>query len=143
MCPEDWITYDDMCYQVNEHPETKKTWLEASNACKSYEDANLISLHNLRTVQKICQSFHDVFVTKGYHWHGLNDKNKEGHFKWTDQSKYEFSNWGWNEQRNNTNNRDCVKAELRTVRGLWSLANCNSMSEKNYYVCARSFYVDE
>ena len=137
MCPEGWITYDDMCYQVNAHPEQKKTWLEANDACQSYEDANLISLHDLTTVQKISQSFRDVFVTNGYYWHGLNDKNKEGRFEWTDQSKYEFSNWGVNEQRKNTNYLDCIKAELRTVRGLWSLANCSSISEKNYYVCAR------
>ena len=137
MCPEDWITYGDMCYQVNAHPEQKKTWLEADKACTSFEGASLISIHDTTIARKIVQSFKNVFVSNGYFWLGLNDRDKEGQFKWNDGSDYDFSNWGMNEKRKNSDDLDCVRSELRTVNGLWSLANCNSTSERNYYVCAR------
>ena len=137
MCPEDWITYGEMCYQLNAHPEQKKTWLEADQACRSFPGANLVSIHDSSTARKFVQSFKSVFVRTGYFWHGLNDIKKEGQFEWTDQSKYDFANWGFNEQRKNNDDLDCVRSELRTSIGLWSLADCNSTSERNYYVCAR------
>lgn len=137
MCPEDWITYDDMCFQVNAHPEQKKTWLEANEACKSFEGANLVSLHDSSIQRKLGQSFSSVFTKTGFFWIGLNDIQNEGQFKWTDQSKIDYTNWGLNEQRKNTDGLDCVRSELRTSVNLWSIADCNSTTEKNYYVCAR------
>ena len=137
MCPEDWVTYNGMCYQINAHPEQKKTWLEANAACQAFEGANLVSIHNSVTARLLTQEFHSVFTRTGFFWHGLNDINIEGQFQWTDKTKFDYPNWGMNEQKKNTVDLDCVKSELRTVNGLWSLANCNSTSERNYYVCAR------
>ena len=137
MCPEGWISHADICYQVNGHPEQKKTWLEANEACKSFEGANLLSVHNRSVYENIGAEFRKIFTIRGYFWIGLNDMNKEGSFEWTDGSKYDWKNWGINELRKNTDDLDCVRSELRTISNMWSLADCNSTSEKNYYVCAR------
>ena len=81
--------------------------------------------------------FGQVFTRSGYFWLGLNDDSKEGTFAYSDGSKYDYANWGLNEQKKNTESLNCVRSELRTWKGDWSLASCNSTSERNYYVCAR------
>eukprot|EP00794_Sanderia_malayensis_P003261 gene3261-3742_t len=137
MCPEDWIEYDNMCYQINVHPEQKKTWLDARSACQSFNGADLVTIPNSAVKAKLRQEIHAVFMKVGYFWIGLNDIEKEGTFKWADKSDSLYRYWGMGEVRKNNVNLNCARSELRTVNGFWSLADCNSTSELNYYVCGR------
>ena len=60
MCPESWITYNGTCYQINAHPEQKKTWLQADAACRSFEGANLVSIHGTAIQKKLTAEFQKV-----------------------------------------------------------------------------------
>ena len=62
MCPEGWTTYNGTCFQINAHPEQRKTWLQADAACRSFEGANLVSIHNTAIKKKLTAEFHKVGV---------------------------------------------------------------------------------
>ncbi len=126
-----------MCYQINAHPEQKKTWLEARAACRSFEGGDLVSIHDVSVKKKLTQEMYKVFTKTGYFWIGLNDIDKEGQFVWSDKSSYVYFNWQLNERKKNSNKTNCVKSELRTSNGFWVLGNCNSTADKNYYICGK------
>ena len=137
MCPEDWINYGDFCYQLNNHPEQKTSWIAAESACRSFPGAHLVSITNPSEQTMLTTQFRDTGSQQfgSYFWIGLTDKDSEGRFVWPDKNqKITYKNWGIGQEQHNSKTKNCVRSSISTISGNWSIANCN---EENYYVCKR------
>ena len=136
MCPEDWISNGDYCYQLSVHPEQKLTWDAAQSACRAFEGADLVSIADIFEQSLLTTASRDTNAQKagGYIWIGLNDKINEGKFSWSDGSKLTFQNWGFGKEQMNSRRNNCVRSSITVGSGDWSTALCN---QKNYYACKK------
>ncbi|XP_070582570.1 macrophage mannose receptor 1-like [Erythrolamprus reginae] len=87
-CSEGWLWFNDKCFQVFGFIEKeKKNWENARNHCRNL-GGNLASIPN-----KAVQAFLTVQLKSGNTWIGLNARNWEEKFLWTDGSGIYFTNW--------------------------------------------------
>ena len=63
-------------------------------------------------------------------WIGLNDKNRENTFKWTNSDPVIFTKWGSDEPNNLNGDEDCVHMRFN---GLWNDNKCDNLLF--FYVC--------
>ncbi|XP_052063187.1 perlucin-like protein [Mytilus californianus] len=102
-CPDGSKKYKDHCYFFS--PDGK-TWHDAAKQCKNmrgYLVKITDSAENSWVVDMLNKS--DRF----YHgsWMGMTDLNKEGDWRWEDDSSVRFSNWSPNQPDDNNNREDC------------------------------------
>jgi hypothetical protein len=90
------------------------TFDEALAQCRSMPGFDLASIDSRPQNQAL-----DTLAA-GEHWIGLNDREVEGIFAWTDFSPTFFTNWNAGEP-NNSGNEDCT---LRREGGGWNDAPC-------------------
>uniref|UniRef100_A0AC35EWB2 C-type lectin domain-containing protein n=1 Tax=Panagrolaimus sp. PS1159 TaxID=55785 RepID=A0AC35EWB2_9BILA len=84
-CPVSWTYYDTtgFCYVVLQG----ETWINAENRCQ-FENGHLASIHNLDE---------DLFLAHiaggSYAWIGLFTDDNNAHWKWTDGTPFNYTNW--------------------------------------------------
>ncbi|XP_027025082.2 macrophage mannose receptor 1b [Tachysurus fulvidraco] len=126
-CPRPWIPYSGHCYYLH---RSKKTWLEARDACR-HDGGDLLSILNVEE-----QSF--AISQLGYLktdelWIGLNDLKTAMFFEWSDHSNVPFVSWEKNEPSHNADNKeDCVL--IRGEEGKWADEICK---KKYGFICKK------
>ncbi|XP_036453380.1 macrophage mannose receptor 1-like isoform X2 [Colossoma macropomum] len=126
-CYSPWIPYSGHCYLLT---RTKKTWLEARDACRR-EGGDLLSVLSVEE-----QSF--AISQLGYLktdelWIGFNDLRTEMLFEWSDHSSVPFALWDVNEPSHSaTLKEDCVL--MRGQEGKWADQVCHN---KYGYICKK------
>ncbi|GFR73149.1 versican core protein [Elysia marginata] len=113
------IIWKGRCYELITN--SKKTYNEASNVCRSYGGA-LASVtsweveYSIGGVLRDLQHYQDI-------WIGLNDKNTEGYYVWEDGSSYDYSHWAANQGPSNSfpDSEDCVAMDFT---GEWHDYRC-------------------
>uniref|UniRef100_A0A3B4D8F7 Mannose receptor, C type 1b n=1 Tax=Pygocentrus nattereri TaxID=42514 RepID=A0A3B4D8F7_PYGNA len=131
-CHSPWIPYSGHCYLLT---RTKKTWLEARDACRS-ERGDLLSILSIEE-----QSF--VISQLGYSktdelWIGFNDLKTALLFEWSDHSGVPFALWDVNEPSHNAAlKEDCVL--MRGQEGKWADQVCQS---KYGYICKKKTHLN-
>ena len=94
--------FETVIYTVHsEH----KDWLDAQSTCQS-EGGELVSIHNqaeAELVRKLAdKSGSGTFLI------GLNDRDNEGSFVWSDGTPVDYTNWWQNEPNNHGAGEDCA-----------------------------------
>ncbi|XP_047223891.1 macrophage mannose receptor 1-like isoform X2 [Girardinichthys multiradiatus] len=125
-CSAPWIPYNGHCFRLI---RTVKTWSDAQLDCHQ-EGGDLASIRNVED-----QSF--VISKLGYAstdelWIGLNDRQKEGLFDWSDHTTVRFTSWEFGRPAFATDQEDCVL--IRGESGNWVDRNCK---EKHGFICMK------
>merc|ERR1712013_26161 len=126
-CPDNWEKKDERCYLWQNDP---KTWAEAEEFCNEKE-AYLASVTS--------QNIHDYIWSKieptgSSFWIGGSDQEEEGIWKWSDGSKWNFTQWLTNEPNNHLDNENCVQFGLhRWAQNGWNDEKCDF---KQRFVCS-------
>ncbi|KAF0886675.1 CL17A protein, partial [Crocuta crocuta] len=132
-CPEGWLPFEGKCYYFS--PNTK-SWDEARKFCQeNYSHLVIISSF---AEQKFLAKAHG---SPRIYWLGLNDKDREGDWRWLDGSPVTLrqvlrtlgvSACFWEpEEPNNINNEDCASMNKG---GTWNDLSCDKTT---YWICER------
>ncbi|XP_069120617.1 macrophage mannose receptor 1-like isoform X2 [Argopecten irradians] len=123
MCPQGWSgpnSHSYMCYKVyyNDNVLGKMTWTESRDYCRGL-GGDLISIH--RQAQN---AFVGTLLSQktGTFWIGLNDRDQEAGYVWTDGRGTDYTNWNPNEPNDYNGNEDCTQIFAGTLG--WNDNNC-------------------
>ncbi|KAM6451463.1 macrophage mannose receptor 1 [Liasis olivaceus] len=131
-CAEGWLWFNDKCFQIfGFREEERKNWSAARDYCQKLE-GNLASIPN-----KAVQAFLTMHLKSAPadSWIGLNDKNWENRFLWTDGSGVYFTNWAKGSPH--ISNGDCVfmMKKPEKLAGYWRDERC--FVEKSF-ICQKN-----
>lgn len=132
-CPVMWHKFElndvPYCYRII---AKYQTWEHARENCalEGGELASVVSKDELKFIT-------DDLGTCGFTWLGLNDREQEGYFRWTDGSNTTYSNWkaGQNYDEVQRHFEDCTAMDLE---GNWYTFAC---TDKFYSVCKQKLEV--
>ncbi|XP_073910034.1 C-type lectin domain family 17, member A [Castor canadensis] len=121
-CPDGWVPFEGKCYYFSSNT---KSWDDARSFCQE-------SYSHLVIIDSFAE--HN-FVTKTHgsprvYWLGLNDKEREGDWRWLDGSPVTLSFWDPQEP-NNIQNEDCASMNKG---GTWNDLSC---AKTTYWICER------
>ena len=96
-CPEGYGPHrlGDICLRVSTEPAN---WVTARDACRA-EYGDLVSIHSEADAKKVAAIVKEDGWTPNF-WIGLNDRDTEGTFTWSDGTPLDFTSW-WGGQPNN------------------------------------------
>eukprot|EP00795_Rhopilema_esculentum_P006297 gene6297-11719_t len=106
----------------------KKSWPDARRHCLSL-GGDLVSFNE--DEQKDVLAFYNETRSDYYTWIGLNDRETEGEFVWSDGKKFKFSYWSAREP-NGGRNENCVHLY---PFGTQLKANDRSCWQPGYFIC--------
>ncbi|XP_052701321.1 macrophage mannose receptor 1-like [Crassostrea angulata] len=117
MCPDNWITIDNNCFKVFEN----STWTNARAYCRGI-GADLASIHSeaeLNDLQSKIRKSGDMY------WVGLNDREKEEYWVWSDGTPVVYAPWMDNRIVNLNANEHCVV--FRYIDGSFDDLSCTNL----------------
>ncbi|XP_021354593.1 macrophage mannose receptor 1-like isoform X2 [Mizuhopecten yessoensis] len=122
-CPVGWsgqFTNSLMCYKVfyNDNVLGKMTWTESRDYCRGL-GGDLASIH--REAQNVYIGTL-LRLKTGSFWIGLNDRDTEAGYVWTDGRGTDYSNWNPNEPNDYNGNEDCTQIFAGSLG--WNDNNC-------------------
>ncbi|XP_072030540.1 uncharacterized protein [Amphiura filiformis] len=115
-CSSSWSLHGSYCYKAY---TTARSWQSAHNHCRS-NDAHLTSIHSSDE-----NDFITSMVGSDHFWIGLNDRNIEGDYRWSDGTSRNFEKWGVGQPRGlpddftpfSNAGEDCIK--VNGTSGHW------------------------
>ncbi|XP_067325573.1 C-type lectin BpLec-like [Anolis sagrei] len=129
-CPKDWMKDQGYCYG---YFESEKTWAEAEIECQTYgPDTHLASILT-ESETDLVASYILLHKPKGSNvWIGLQDPYKNGRWRWTDESAFDYKAWGYGQPDNYRNQEYCVELMRYTGFKDWNDIYCKNT---NAFIC--------
>ncbi|XP_013367691.1 PREDICTED: C-type lectin domain family 17, member A isoform X2 [Chinchilla lanigera] len=121
-CPDNWLPFESKCYYFS--PSTK-SWDNARKFCQE-NYSHLVIIDSLAEHNFVATA-HGSSRT---YWLGLNDKEREGDWRWLDGSPVTLSFWEPQEPNNNLG-EDCASMNKG---GTWNDLSC---TKTTYWICER------
>ncbi|KAF7668435.1 hypothetical protein LDENG_00014620 [Lucifuga dentata] len=125
-CSNPWIPYNGHCFHLH---RTQKTWSDAQLECRK-EGGDLVSIRNVEDQSFVTSQL--GYASNDELWIGLNDKQMEGLFVWSDNSPVTFTSWEFGEPAVSADQEDCVL--IRGEKGNWADRMCE---EKHGFICMK------
>jgi len=133
-CEEGWEKNGDHCYFLSTE---KKNWFAAEIFCQG-EGGHLASVHSGATNDFVWGMMKRTNLNRI--WIGGTDTGKEGVWKWTDCTPWDFTVWGTGEP-SNTGDEDCLEVyqfndqhENKVADKKWNDDKC---SKEFGFVCSK------
>ena len=102
------------------------TWTQAQQRCHQH-GANLISIHSEEEQNFVVGHANKSWFSASM-WIGLNDRNLEGGYVWSDGSPVQFTNWDSREPNDMKGQEDCVELNLDTkTTNKWNDERCGML----------------
>jgi hypothetical protein len=124
-CPENWSSFGSYCYQLN---KTAVAWPDAEKTCKSTGGhlTSILSATEGTFINKhLLQSINNA-------WIGLNDRDNEHTFVWSDGMPLLVVSWWRNQPNDFDGQQNCVY--INRGQGRWNDLGCG---RKFPFVCKR------
>ncbi|XP_022098427.1 macrophage mannose receptor 1-like [Acanthaster planci] len=125
-CPALWHEHAGHCYRFFGR---RRSFEDGEAHCQSYHNGHGQSAHLASVSCRAENNFITDIIDQSWPgqglkraWLGFTDKQHEGNFEWTDQSKVEYTNWKSGEPSNG-GNKDCVVINFMAV-GKWNDISC-------------------
>nr|XP_039270230.1 uncharacterized protein LOC120344952 [Styela clava] len=129
-CPTGWMGNENTvsCYQINEKTDRAErlTWDDALDNCRA-QGADLLSLHS-SIEESAVWDFVAQTALYSYtsFWMGLNNKNPDAGYVWTDETPVSYTNWAGGEPSDHNGAENCVETQL-TYGSMWNDLNCDAL----------------
>ena len=128
-CKKNWAQNGDHCYYWS---LSKANWAKAEKGC-NYCKGHLASVTSEAKNKFILSELRKQNTTRPI-WLGGSDKEKQGIWKWTDQSTWSFENWAENQTNKNClSYSSTVITPTKNIQSKWKARDCN---ERLQYVCS-------
>ncbi|XP_056454929.1 galactose-specific lectin nattectin-like [Gadus chalcogrammus] len=123
-CPPYWYESGTDCYK---YVSGQMTWADAELQCQSL-GANLVSIHSASEMIFITALIENFDPTKGRHWIGFSDLQKEGSWMWSDGSPRDFATWFPNQPNNEAGGQHCGEITFWKLEADWNDAQCKMVA---------------
>ncbi|XP_062321712.1 CD209 antigen-like protein E [Osmerus eperlanus] len=131
-CPEGWIHLPDKCYKFS---DKKLDWLSSSQSCTTM-GSHLTILHSKEQHDALEKEARRIGGSDYHFWIGLSDLEKEGDWRWVDNTTLQNKYWDeWDSEPNNHQSgglegEDCVVLDSFSLT--WSDVQCENIYK---YIC--------
>ncbi|XP_022088435.1 uncharacterized protein LOC110978072 [Acanthaster planci] len=116
-CPKGWGRYKEFCYYANTN---KFDFAGAEAECQKL-GAEVTSINDVNVNNFLRAFIFDQNQQENRYWIGLNDRNQEMLYEWSNGEPVLFTNWNAQEP-NDANGEDCT--ELYIDSGFWNDVPC-------------------
>ncbi len=141
-CPPMWTRFRGSCFRFFGQG---KTWDDAEAHCGEfftrYGRGHLASIHSADENDFVLQFLTtSIFIkSNGYDriWLGMNDKAVEGRFVWTDESPFDYNQWGENEPNSLSSEENCGEFQIGPTPSWLDVPGWNDVTcTREYsYIC--------